>query len=329
MDPASGRLELAAAANAGPNPSWLAFHPNHRFLYAANERGEGQISALAIDPASGAPRLLNSQPIPGAVPCYASLDPSGRWLMAANYGSGSLVVLAVGEDGRVGPISDHVQHLGSGPNPKRQEGPHAHSILFDPAGRFVVSADLGLDQVLIYKLDAQNGRLIPNNPPYGSTPPGSGPRHLAFHPNGKFLFVSNEVDSTITSMAWDAEKGALQPVHTLSTLPEGWNGENSVADIHVAPSGRYVYVSNRGHHSLAIFSTNEWTGTLFPNGHVSTGGAWPRNFAIDPDGAFLLAANQNSGTIVSFRLEPGSGQLIPTRQVTPVPSPVCIKMADL
>ncbi len=328
MDPSSGRLDPVESAKAGPNPSWLAFHPSRPYLYAVNELLEGQVSALAIS-AYGTLSLLNSQPIPGSVPCYVSLDPTGRWLLAANYGSGSLVVLPVGEDGRVGPATDHVQHQGEVALPRRQGGPHAHSVIFDPTGRFVLAADLGIDRILVYRLDPDRGCLIPHDPPAVALAPGAGPRHMVFHPNGRFLFLSNEINSTVTSLAWDKEKGVLTPIQSQSTLPDGWSGENHVADIHVTPTGRYVYVSNRGHHSLAIFAVNEWTGTLFPNGHVSTGGAWPRGFGIDPTGHYLLAANQNSGTVLTFRLEPNSGQLEPTRQIALVPSPVCIKFKDL
>ncbi len=328
MDPQTGRLEAISAAKTGPNPSYLALHPVHRFLYAVNETAQGQLCTLAVNPLTGGLTFLNSQPVHGSTTCYVSLDPTGKWAMVANYGDGTVTVLPVGEDGRLGQSTHTVQHKGTGADPGRQESAHAHSILCDPTGRFMLAADLGIDRVLVYTLDTKTGRLVPNDPPGASFSPGSGPRHMAFHPNGRFLFVANELNSTVTALAWDSEKGALQPVQSMTTLPAGWKGQTSVADIHVAPSGRYLYVSNRGHDSLAIFAVNEWTGTLFPDGHVSTGGAVPRNFAIDPFGAFLLAANQNSGTIITFRVEPVSGQLTNTRQITLVPSPVCIKMVD-
>lgn len=329
MDPNSGELNYVSSVDGVQNPSFLDVHPTHRFLYTVNEFDQGRVSAVAIGPNLRSFTFLNSQSTGGSAPCYLSLDPAGKWLFVANYGSGSLAVFPILPDGSLGPASDFVQHQGSSANKIRQTSPFAHSILFDPTGRFVLAADLGIDRVLVYRLDESAGRLHPHDPSGMSTHPGAGPRHLVFHPNQRFLYVSNELDSTVTACSWDSGKGSLKPIQALSTLPPGFSGENGVADIRITPSGSYLYVSNRGHNSLAIYAVNSQDGTLTPNGIVSTLGNWPRNFAIDPSGAFLYAANQFSDTVVTFRVDGNTGQLIPTGQVTSVPSPVCVKIVDL
>ena len=329
MDPSRGTLTSISTGMDVTNPSFLVFHPNHLFLYSVNEQEKGGASALAVDQRTGALAFLNRQPTYGAAPCYLSLDSTGKWLLAANYMGGNLTVLPVLNDGRLGPPTDLVQHYGKGVNKSRQEAPHAHSILFDPSGRFVLAADLGIDRIMVYRLDTQRGKLIPHDPPYVSANPGSGPRHMAFHLSGGYLYVANELDSTVTVYTWDSEKGVLYPIQTLPTLPESTSLSNIVADIHLTPSGKYLYVSNRGHDSLAGFAVNGKRGFLTPFGHFPTQGKWPRNFAIDPLGAFLLVANQNTDTVVTFWIEQKTGQITPTGQVTPVPSPVCVKIVDL
>jgi 6-phosphogluconolactonase len=259
------------------------------------------------------------------------VDGSGRCVLVANYTSGSVAVLPVGADGRVSPATYVDQHSGSSVNPRRQEGPHAHAIPLDPTGRFALCPDLGMDQLFVYRLDAAAGRLEPNDPPGARLAPGAGPRHLDFHPSKPWVYVINELGSTITAFEWDGERGALRELQTVSTLPETYMGSSSsttCADIHVAPSGRFVYGSNRGHDSIAAFAIDEATGTLTPLGHTSTGGRTPRNFAIDPSGTFLFAANQDTDTIVTFRLDAATGQPTPTGQVASVPSPVCLKIVQ-
>jgi 6-phosphogluconolactonase len=331
MDPATGKLTPAGVAAETANPSFLAIHPNRRFLYAVGEIGDfagrksGAVSAFAIEPKSGALTLLNQQPSRGAGPCHLVVDGPGRNVLVANYGGGSVAALPIAADGRLGEATGFVQHEGSSVNPRRQEAPHAHSINTDRESRFAFAADLGLDRVLIYRLDSEQGTLTPNDPPYASVKPGAGPRHFAFHPGGRYAYVINELDSTLTAFSYDAARGALTELHTLSTLPAGFEGNNSTAEVQVHPSGKFVYGSNRGHHSIAIFAVDAATGRLTPVGHQPTGGRTPRNFGIDPTGTYLIAANQETHTLVVFRIDPATGRLEPTGETAGAPSPVCVK----
>jgi 6-phosphogluconolactonase len=331
LDPATGGLTPVQTVPDVANPSFLALHPRRPLLYAVNAvpeqdgRPGGSVSAFAVDPATGGLTFLNRQPSHGAGPCHVSVDRSGRWAFVANFGGGSIAALPIREDGSLGPATDTVQHVGSSVHPERQRGPHAHSINLDPDNRYALVADLGLDRVMIYRLDLERGALPPNDPPWTATAPGAGPRHVDFHPNGRHVFVINEIDSTLTAYDYDAARGTLGEIQTVSTLPEGFAGANSTADVHVHPSGRFVYGSNRGHDSLVIFAVDPATGRMSYVGHEPTHGRTPRNFAIDPTGAFLFAANQDSDTIVTFRVDQTTGVLTPTGQVTAVLTPVCIK----
>jgi 6-phosphogluconolactonase len=333
LDPTSGTLTPVETVPDVANPSFLALHPSRRFLYAVNAvpeqdgRPGGSVSTFAVEPATGGLTFLNRQPSHGASPCHVRVDPTGRWVLTANYGGGSVAILPILEDGRLGPATDTVQHAGSSVDPERQAGPHAHSINLDPTGAFALVADLGLDRVFMYRVDWRQGRLVPHDPPSVELAPGSGPRHLAFHPNGRLVYVLNELGSTLTAFAYDATHGSLRELQTLSTLPAGFSGANACADVHVTPDGRFVYGSNRGHDSLAIFAIDETTGRLTSVGHAPTGGRTPRNFAIDPSGTFLYAANQDSDTIVTFRIDAATGQLTPAGPVAHVPSPTCLEMA--
>lgn len=328
MNLADGQLKPAATIKGISNPSFLAIDPKRRFLYAANESGEfagkrgGGVTAFAIDRKTGDLRKLNEQNSPG-VPCYVSVHPSGKFVLAANYGGGNVVIYPVRADGSLAEASDVAQHKGAGGDPKRQSGPHAHSIVPDAAGRYAFAPDLGLDKVMIYRIDTKNGKFIPNG--FAATKPAAGPRHFDFHPSGKFAYVVNELDSTMIAFAYDKTKGALQELQTISTLPDGFSGTNYPADVHVHPSGRFVYGSNRGHDSIVIFSIDQNTGKVALVGHESTQGKWPRNFGIDPTGAFLLAANQNTDNVITFRIDQQSGKLTATGQTTEIPSPVCLK----
>jgi 6-phosphogluconolactonase len=335
MDPNSGALTQVNKATSLPNPSFLTVDPSQRYLIAVSEAGEyngqpgGAVSSYAINPTTGALKLINSQPTHGESPCYVSLDPAGKWVLVANYSSGSVTVLPLGEDGRLGAPSDVVQHSGSSVNPWRQESPHAHSILRAPGSEtLTLAADLGIDRVMLYDLDPKTGKLVPHSIPWLSVKPGAGPRHMVFHPNQRFLYVVNELDSSVTSFAYDAGAGAFQELQTLSLLPEDFKGTNNSADIHITPSGKFLYASNRGHDSLAMFSIDDASGKLTPMGHVSTQGKTPRNFAIDPYGKFLLVANQDSGNIITLRIDPLTGKLSPTGQKTSLSAPVCIQFYD-
>jgi 6-phosphogluconolactonase len=336
FDSASSELTSLGIAAESVNPSFLAVHPNHRFLYAVNEvqkykdANSGVVSAFAIDYEKGdfpaaKLQLLNAVASRGADPCYIAFDKTGKYVLVANYTGGSVAVFPVQTDGHIGESSAFVQHVGSSVNRERQEGPHAHWIETTPDNRFAIAVDLGLDELLIYRFDAKGGSLTPNNPPYAKLDPGAGPRHLAFHPNGKFAYVVNELQSTITEFAYDASHGSLHKLKTVSTLPKTFSGSNNTAEIEVHPSGKFLFVSNRGHDTIALFSINSKTGALAPAGDFPTQGKTPRNFEIDPTGKFLFVANQNANTVVVFQIDSNTGQLIVTKQTLQVPSPVCLK----
>jgi len=332
MDRRSGKLRRVDAVNAGPNPSFLAIHPNGSTLYAVNEleklngRATGAVSAFAIARVTGALTKRNEQPSEGGAPCYVSVDRNGRVVLVANYVGGNVALLPIQADGTLAPAADVEQHRGTGPNRERQEAPHAHCIVADPSNRFVLAADLGVDRVFLYRLDLDGKSLRHIESGDAVMRPGAGPRHIAFHPKLPLVFVANELDSTVTTLRFDAERGALSsPLNTHSTVPAGWTGTNYPADIHVASSGRTLYVSNRGHNSLAVFSIAESTGALALVQVVSTEGDWPRNFSLDPTGRWLLVANQRSDSVVVFARDEKSGRLTPTRERIALPSPVCLR----
>lgn len=330
MDPRTGQLSEPTLAAEARSPSFLAVHPSKRVLYAVNEVGGGAgrkggaVSAFAIG-TDGSLTLLNEQSSGGAGPCFVSVDESGSHVLVANYGGGSVAVLPIDEDGRLKSASATVQHEGSSVDPKRQQGPHAHSINPDPTNQFALAADLGLDRILVYRFDTKAGTITPHQPPDARVEPGAGPRHLAFHPNGRFAYVMNELQSTVTAFEWDAAGGTLHALQTLPTVPEDFSDTNHTADVQVHPSGRFVYGSNRGHDSIAIFAVDEANGRLSPVGDQATGGKTPRHFGIDPSGSYLLAANQDSDSIVVFRIDQQSGRLTPTGVRVDVPSPVCVR----
>jgi 6-phosphogluconolactonase len=332
LDLASGKLSAATLAGKAVNPSFLAIHPSGRFLYSVDEISNfhgarvGALSAFAIDPKTGNLTLLNQQSSGGAGPCHVTVDRAGKHVMAANYGGGSAVVAALNPDGQLGPQTAFVQHKGTGPDKARQEGPHAHSINLDAANRFAFVADLGLDRVFVSRYDAAKGTLTPNDPPAAVLAPGSGPRHFAFHPDGRHAYVINEMKLTVTAFDYDPAKGVLTTIQTESTLPKGtpWSKDYSTAEVQVHPSGKFLYGSNRGHDSIAIF-TIDAAGKLTPAGHQSHQVKTPRNFGIDPTGRYLLVANQGASTIVVFRIDPQTGALTPTGSVAQVPVPVCVR----
>jgi 6-phosphogluconolactonase len=323
-------LGTAGLAVETENPSFLAVHPNRRFLYAVNEvsryegNAAGSVSAFSVDRATGTLTLLNRVSSRGGGPCHLSIDETGKWLFVANYGGGSVAAFPVQEDGKLGEASAFFQHSGSSVNKARQSGPHGHAVVVSPDNRFVLAADLGLDRVFAYRLDPKAGGLVPGEPPFSTIAPGSGPRHLEIRPDGKFAYVLNEMLSSVGAYRYDARRGTLEHVQTVSTLPEGFTAENSGAEIAVHSSGKFLYTSNRGHDSIAIFRIDAGKGTLTSGGHVSTQGKTPRNFAIDPSGRFLVAANQNSGTLVMFGIDQQTGGLTPTGTPVQVPSPVSV-----
>jgi len=325
MDVASGALRLVGSMNAGPNPSFLAIRPNGRTMYAVNELAEGGLSALAIDRITGGLTPVGQQLTHGADPCYVSLDRSGWVALVANYTSGSVALFPLNANGALAPAAVVDQHHGSGPNKERQEGPHAHCIVADPSNRFALNTDLGLDRVFVYRLDARHGALQHVESSDAQMPPGSGPRHIAFHPTLPLVFVASELASTLTTLRFDRASGKLTVIDIRSTLPEGWRGTNLAADIHVAPSGSVLYVSNRGHNSVAVFSVSTRAGAVALEQTVSTAGDWPRNFSLDPTGRWLVVANQRSGSINVLARDPHTGHLAPTDQRLDVPAPSCVR----
>lgn len=337
LDMATGKLSDVRVAAEVDNPSFVAIHPSGKYLYSVNELtdfgGEksaaGGVSAFAIDAKTGKLTLLNQQSTRGGAPCHAVVDATGKFVLSANYGGGSVTVHPIGDDGKLGAATSFVQHQGKSVNPGRQEAPHAHSINLDAANQFAFVADLGLDKVKSYQFDAKRGTLAANPSGDATMKPGAGPRHFAFRPDGKFAFVNNEIDSTVTALSYDAQRGALTPVNTVSTLPDGGHPGNSTAECRVHPSGRFVYVSNRGHDSIAIFATDPESGRVTRIGNESTQGKTPRNFAIDPTGTYLLAENQGSDSVVVFRIDAETGKLQATGDKAEVPKPVCARFLPL
>ncbi|MCA9858259.1 MAG: lactonase family protein [Thermomicrobiales bacterium] len=324
FDPATGVLEPASVTIETPNPSYLARSKDGAFLYAVNELEEGAVTAFARDPETGGLRRLNSQSTGGAHPCYLSLDPTGRFLLVVNYSGGNVAVFPIAGNGTLSPASQILAHEGKSIDPNRQGEPHPHMIAPSPDGRFVYVTDLGIDQIVRYRLDTDTGQLV--DPVATSTTPGMGPRHFAFSPDGRTMVAIGELDSTLVSYAVDAE-GGLTPISTVSTLPADFAGANSCAHVVVSPDGRFVYGSNRGHDSIVAARLDAGTRALEVVEIVPTGGAEPRNFALDPSGRWLLAANQQSDTIAVFARDPETGRLAPTGNVLESKSPVCLTFA--
>ena len=323
-------VPLGLAADT-PNPSFIELDLKRRRLFCVNGvqtfegKPTGAVSAFAIDPDTGKLTLLNQRSSMGSGPCHLVLDKEGRNLLVANYSGGNVAVLPVGPDGRLGEATAVVQHTGKSVNPDRQEGPHPHCVTLDPANRFALVCDLGLDKVLIYRFDAEQGKLTPSEPAFASLKPGAGPRHLTFHPGGRFAYVVSELDSTITAFAYLPETGALKELQTVSTLPPYYDGPNFPAEIGIKPSGEYLYASNRGHESLVVFGIDRDKGTLKYIEEQNSGGKTPRHFGIEPSGKHLAIANQDSDTLLVCRIDPENGRLKPSGVFAQAPSPVCVK----
>ena len=332
LDLKTGKLTPPELSVEVTSPSFLAIHPSQKLVYAVMEISDfqgkkaGGVGAFSIDPATGKLKLLNQQGSGGPGPCHIVVDRSGKFALVANYGGGSAGTLPIKADGTLGEMSSFVQHAGSGADKQRQQTPHAHSINLDAANKFAFVADLGLDKVLIYKFDAKSGKLEANQPPAGDVEKGAGPRHFAFHPTGKFAYVINEMHCTVTAFAYDAEHGALKVIQTVTTLPNGFDGKNySTAEVQVHPTGKFLYGSNRGHHSIAEFSIDATTGKLTPLGHQRENIKTPRNFGIDPTGRYVIVANQDGNSLVVFSVDPTTGKLRPTGHQIEVSRPVCVK----
>jgi putative heme-binding domain-containing protein len=330
FDPDGGKLAAPVLVAETVNPTFLTIHPSGKYLYAVGEvdnfggKKAGSVNAYAIDPKTGDLKLLNRQSSGGQGPCHVSLDKAGKHVLVANYGGGSVAVLPIKEDGSLGEATAFEQHRGSSVDKARQEGPHAHSFNLDKANKYAVAADLGLDRLLVYKYDASKGTLTANDPPATDTAPGAGPRHFAFHPDGKHAYACGELDSTVTAMDYDADKGVLKKTQTLSTLAAQHKG-NSTAEVLVHPSGKFVYVSNRGHNSIAVFKVDPATGKLTAAGQQGKGFKVPRNFNIDPSGQWMIVAGQDSNNLCVFAIDQQTGDLKPTDNTVAVGAPVCVK----
>lgn len=322
----TGELASPVLVAEARNPSFVEIHPSGKFLYAVSEAGaSGRVFAYAIGSDTGDLAFLNDAPSGGSGPCHVNVDRAGKHVLVANYNSGSASVIPIRPDGGLGEPTGVVQHEGSSVNPGRQKGPHAHSVNLSPDDRFVFIADLGIDKIMVYKLDGQSGKIVANDPPFAQLKPGAGPRHFVFHPAGKYAYVINELDSTITSFAYDAACGALKEIQTVPTLPGGFSGSSSCAEVRVHPSGKFLYGSNRGHDSIAVYRIDPAKGTLTFVEHETGDLKTPRNFNIEPTGRFCLVANQDGNSVVVFRIDPETGSLEPTGKKIAISKPVCIR----
>lgn len=328
LDPATGALSAPQLAAREQRPSFLALHPDGQHMYAVctmegdDKKPIGGVASFRIDRGTGRLEPINRQPSEGDGPCHVSVDKTGRCAMVANYSSGSVAALPVLPDGSLRRAKSVIQHEGSSVNPKRQTGPHAHSIFPDPSNRFACAPDLGIDKILIYRLDPETALLEPNG--HGTVAPGAGPRHIAFHPSGKFAYSINELKSTITAFTWDSTKGSLSEIRSVSTLPPDFTDPNTTAEVKVHPGGKFLYGSNRGHDSIAAFTIDPERGTLRFVEWENIRGKAPRNFNIDPSGKWLLAAGQDSDSVAVFRIDPATGALEFSGHEIKVPRPVCV-----
>jgi 6-phosphogluconolactonase len=331
FDASTGKITPIGLAAATDNPSYVVLHPNGRFLYGVNElqtyngKSSGAVSAFAINRTSGKLTLLNQVASGGADPCYLSFDKGGKHLLVANYTGGSVSVFPIMEDGKLGEASAFVQHKGSSVNPERQEGPHAHSVELSFDNRFAMVSDLGLDEILVDHFDREKGTLTPNDPPFTKVDPGSGPRHFKFHPNGKWAYLISELANTVTTYSYNSKAGTLQLQQTVSSLPKEFTGHSEAAEIQIDSSGKFLYASNRGYDSVAVFKIDPAKGTLSNVEFVPSGGKSPRYFTFDPSGSRLFVAHEDSGNIVLFKVDQSTGRITPTGEELKIDSPVCVQ----
>jgi 6-phosphogluconolactonase len=330
FDASDGSLEYQSTASGITNPSYLAIHPGKKLLLAVNEIGDyegartGAISSFKIR-SDGSLKLISQVATGGGAPCYVSVDSKANYALVANYSGGNVGILPINVDGVLEELSDLEQHVGSGPNQNRQGEPHAHAFVLDPSEQFGLAVDLGMDRVISYRIN--KNEMDKRNEFKADA--GAGPRHLTFHPNEKFVFIINELNSTISSCSYDDDTGALMHIMTVNTLPEDYSGENSCADIHVSGDGKFLYGSNRGHDSIVVYAIDEESGDIQYRSHHSVEGQTPRNFMIDPTDRYLLVANQNSNNIVVFQRDSESGELNSTGVHTSTSKPVCLKMLKI
>lgn len=327
FDPEKGTFRAPALAAEVKDPTFVTLSADRRHLYSVSAT-TASIHAFAADPATGELTALNQQPTGSAGPCDLRLDATGRLLLTANYGGGSVTAFPVTADGQLGERCAFFQFEGKGPYPQRQDGPHAHGITYSPDNRFVLVPDLGTDRVMIYAIEPAAGRVTPHTPAFAALAPGSGPRHATFSPDGRHVYVINELANTVTVFAYDAAAGALSELQTLPTLPAGFKDANTTAEIAVHPRGHTVYASNRGHDSLALYTRDAATGRLTFRAHVPTRGKAPRHFTLTPDAQWLIAANQDSDSLTVFRVDAQTGDLTPHGEPFALTRPVCVLFAE-
>jgi 6-phosphogluconolactonase len=325
LDLKTGVLSPAELAYVATDPTFLEIHPNNKFIYAVTERNPGAVSAFAIDTPTRKLTLLNTSPSGGQGPCHVCVSGDGSTLLVANYAGGSVASISINPDGSLAQPASIIQHSGSSVNPKRQNEPHVHSVTLSPDNRFAYVADLGLDKLMIYRLNPESSQFHPNDPAHVRIKPGAGPRHFSFGPTGQFAYLINELDNTVIAFAYDSRSGGLSEIQTISTLPEGYTGASDGAEVRIHPGGKFLYGSNRGHDSIAIYAINPDTGRLTLSGFQDSGIKTPRNFNIEPTGQFCIVANQDSNTLLVFHIHPESGMLEPTGQAIPIGAPVCVR----
>jgi 6-phosphogluconolactonase len=323
FDTDTGVLTKPTFLVESPSPAYFVIHPDGRHLYTCNSGSPGAVSAYEIEPQTGQLKFLNRVPAGGTDTSYVSLDQTGHYVLVASYSGGNIAVFAIKSDGGLGDRTAFVQHTGHSVNPQRQTRAYAHSIIVDPSNRFALVCDLGLDKVFVYRFNAQDGSLTPNDPPFATIAPGSGPRHVKFHPNGRWVYVISEIASTVTAFNWDSTNGTLAEFQSVSALPADFQGTNTSAEIMVHPNGKFLYASNRGNDSLAVFAIDQTTGKLTPVEHVPSGGTTPRNFAFDPTGKWIICSNHGSDNAFVFRVDENTGKLTQTGQPVAVPYPFC------
>ncbi|MDP4208810.1 MAG: lactonase family protein [Bacteroidota bacterium] len=336
FDTITGKLTNPKFVEASPAPSYFVIHPKGKRFYSVNALDSfpkkwsgGGISAYKLNPSREKLKLIDRVPSGGAGPCFINFDKGLSHVLVANYNGGTIAVVKLNPDGSFGPQTSLVKHTGKSLNLTRQDKAHAHSVKVDPSGRFVLSCDLGLDKVFIYRYDGKSGTLLPNNPEFVALKPGSGPRHFSFHPNGKFVYVINELSATITVFSWLSDKGQLKEIETVQTLPADFKGANTAAEIEVHPNGKFLYCTNRGHNSISTFSVDSVTGKLRQLQQISSQGDFPRNFAIDPSGRWIILSNHNSDNVAVYRVDTTAGLLTSTGQTVSIPNPYGIQFLKL
>lgn len=327
FDTDTGKLTKPEFIMEAVQPAYFVIHPDGRHLYVSNSgKTNDMVSAYEINPKTGKLTLLNQKSTGSVGANYVTLDQAARYVFVANYYGGSVAVLPIKPDFSLGDRTGFDQHTGKSVNPERQTKPYAHSVVVDPSNRFALVADLGVDKVFIYRFNEKDGSITPNDPPSATVKPGSGPRHVKFHPSGKWVYVINEMACTVTGFNWDATKGSLTEFQTIPTLPEGFTGTNTTAELQFHPNGKFLYGSNRGHDSIVVYAIDQATGKLTLVERVSSQGKWPRNFTFDPTGKWMLVANHNSDNVVVFRVDETTGKLKQVGEPVSVPFPFCMRL---